>query len=79
VRGGLLEPQPLEKAQSIMCIHAEQDQPRPRRCVELHAPCEECAEAEQEKMDQLAWEHVAKLVRQHTRAALIPIKVTSND
>jgi hypothetical protein len=50
----------LEKAQSIMCIHAEQDQPRPKRCRELHAPCEECAAEEQRKMDELGDERIQK-------------------
>jgi hypothetical protein len=43
-----------------MCRYALQDQPRPRRCVELREPCDECATEEQAKMDTLWEEHAQK-------------------
>jgi hypothetical protein len=50
-----------------MCRYASLDQPRPRRCVELRSPCEECAREEQAKMDELGEEHFAAKEREHVK------------
>jgi hypothetical protein len=50
-----------------MCRYAQQDQPRPRQCVELRNPCDECAAEEQAKMNELGEEYAQQQRKEDAR------------